>query len=114
MVTERVQLPEMIIHGITKHPDRLVSIAAFESEYLPDTFPIQIPDGRILVNHAVVPIRKLIPQRIDVEDSDASRDQATEANKPDRFWNGLNSIHVEQTYTLPRMLRVNQNFLPYR
>jgi hypothetical protein len=40
MITQRVQFPEMIIDGITKYPDGLVSIPLFKREYLFDSFPI--------------------------------------------------------------------------
>src|SRR5512136_2849163 len=70
MIAKRVQLPKIVIDGIAEDPDRLVSIATFKSEYLLETLPIQIPDRRILVNHPIIPICELVPQRIEVEDGD--------------------------------------------
>jgi hypothetical protein len=40
VITQWIELPEMIIDGITKDPDGLVSIPLFKREYLFDSFPI--------------------------------------------------------------------------
>jgi hypothetical protein len=61
-VPQGIQSPEFIVYCVTQHPDGLVSIGLFVCEDSLDSLPIQIPDRGILINHPVIPIRKLISQ----------------------------------------------------
>jgi hypothetical protein len=70
VITQGVEFPNSVINGITEHADGLISIPTLKREYFLDPLPIQIPDGRILVNHPIIPIGELVPQRIEVEYGD--------------------------------------------
>ena len=59
MISKGVQPPELIVDGVTKDPDGLIS--AFPgNEHLKDISPVQASNGLITIDHLVIPIDKVI------------------------------------------------------
>ena len=73
-VTHRIQFPEFIINSITEDSNRLIGIGFFVCEYSFYPFPTQIPDGGILINHPIIPIRKVVLQGVEIKDSHQNGD----------------------------------------
>jgi hypothetical protein len=67
MIPYRIESPKMVIHRITKNPNRLVSPCLHRCEDGSHIFPIEAPDLIILIDHLVVPIGKKILQRIQIK-----------------------------------------------
>jgi len=80
MVTNRIKFPNLVINGITEHPDGLVSIPLFEGKYFFNPDPVQISDLGILIDHPIIPICKLVFERVEVEYCDKYRDKEAEPN----------------------------------
>ena len=69
MIPKRVEFPEVIINRITEHPNGLVGIPLFEGKYRFDPLPAQVPDMRVLIDHPIIPVRKLVSKGTEIKDS---------------------------------------------
>ena len=78
MVTKRIEFPNPVINGIAEHPDGLVSIPLFEGKYLLNPGPVQMSDLGILIDHPIIPICKLVFERVEVEYCNKYRDKEAE------------------------------------
>jgi hypothetical protein len=112
MITHRIKFPEMIIDGITKDPDGLKSISLLKCEYFLDPFPIQIPDGGILVNHPVVPVCKLVSQRIEVENPNQYQNSEADDEYPNGLSSDQNSEMLKRISIFPSKQHMKRNRLP--
>jgi hypothetical protein len=102
----------MIIDGITEHPDGLKSISLLKCEYFLDPFPIQIPDGGILVNHPVVPVCKLVSKRIEVENPNQYQNSEADDEYPDGLSTDQNSEMLKRISIFPSKQHMKRNRLP--
>jgi hypothetical protein len=112
VITEGIELPEMIIDGITEHPDGLKSISLLKCEYFLDPVPIQIPDGGILVNHPVVPICKLVSKRIEVKNPNQYKNSEADDEYPDGLSTDQNSEMLKRISIFPSKQHMKRNRLP--
>ena len=77
MVAKGIQLPKVIINGIAQDSDWLIGLARPGSEDLYQIVNAQRPYGRIFHHQAqVVPIGKLIVDRIGIDDGGQEQNDA--------------------------------------
>jgi hypothetical protein len=62
VITEWIELPEIIIDSITQNSDGLVSRALSKSEDLKYISPIEAFNLWIGINHRIIPVGKLVSQ----------------------------------------------------
>jgi hypothetical protein len=74
-ITHRVEVPDLKVHGVTQNPEGLVIVGPFKLKDPLDSLPVQPSDLRIIVDHPVIPVRKLMPQRVNIEESRQQRDR---------------------------------------
>jgi hypothetical protein len=67
VVTNGIQFPEMIIYGITQNPNGLISNPYLQGKYRSYIFQVQAADLSVPINHAIIPIRKKIAYRIEIQ-----------------------------------------------
>ncbi len=111
-ITHWVKFPEFIINSITEHSNGLIGIGFFVCEYSFDPLPTQIPNGGILINHTIIPIRKLVSQRIEVKDSDKHRDEKADGEQPEGLSCHPQPKATEMTDSLILKPHGNRNHLP--
>jgi hypothetical protein len=112
-VTQRIQFPEFVINSITEYSYRLISIGFFVCEYSFDAFPAQVPDGKILIDHPIIPVRKLIPKGIEIQNSNQQRYRKAAEKKLDMVPAFPGSRFLRQIFPYFPIQHPKKNLLPY-
>jgi len=81
VISQRIELPEMIIDGVTEHPDRLIGGGLMKGEDSPEVLPIEALHLGITIYHRIVPVGKEVPQGIKVEPGHKQNQNAEGINR---------------------------------